>query len=71
MVLPGETIHTGGPDKCDCGTKMELRVLHSPAGYYIGTQCDTACGPWSRESGYYDTKEEAERALKAGGYERS
>lgn len=70
MVLPGETIATGGSDTCDCGDKLELRVLQSPAGHYIGTQCDKECGPWSRESGYYNTRVEAETALKKGGYER-
>lgn len=70
MVLPGETIQTGGPDKCDCGTELEIRILRSNAGFYIGTQCDQVCGPWSRESDYYDTREEAEKNLKLGYFGR-
>jgi hypothetical protein len=62
-MLPGETINSGAPDKCpDCGVKLELRVCHSAAGYYLGTQCN--CGPYSRESGYYKTQEEAAAALR-------
>ena len=38
------------------------------AGYYIGTWC--GCGPYSRESGYYRTREDAERAFRDEGYER-
>jgi hypothetical protein len=43
-------------------------VLRSAAGYYIGTQCE--CGPYSRESGYYRTYEEAESALNSGSFFR-
>mgnify|MGYP001185797902 CR=1 FL=1 len=61
MVLKGETIYRGAPSKCeDCGTKLELQVL-STCGYYVGTQCQ--CGPFSRETGYYQTREEAEQVL--------
>jgi len=69
MVLPGETIATGASDQCpDCKLKLVLQVLHSPAGYYIGTWCH--CGPYSRESGYYKNSLEAEVALMQGGFER-
>lgn len=69
MVLPGETIATGGPATCsDCKVTPKLEVLRSPAGYYIGTMCE--CGPYSRESDYFDTPEDAQKALDAGGYER-
>ena len=48
----------------------DLKVMKSPAGYYLGRTCwDKKDGyeePLSRESDYFDTKEEAERALKAG-----
>lgn len=48
--------------------------MQSPAGYYIGTEFvhnkDSDCAgmvePGSRESGYYETKEEADNALKHG-----
>ena len=62
MALPGETILLGAPCTCqDCGTKLVLQVCRSAAGYYLGTWCD--CGPYSRESDYFDTREEAEAAL--------
>ena len=61
MVLQGETIYRGAPDECeDCGTKLELKVLLTCV-YYVGTQCQ--CGPFSRETGYYATREEAEQVL--------
>lgn len=63
--MEGETIGLGAPDTCsDCGVKLELRVLHSAAGYYLGTACH--CGPYSRESCYYPSKEVAEYALRNG-----
>lgn len=48
-------------------TKLELQVLRSAAGYYLGYFCPQ-CGPYSRETGYM-TKEQAEAELakiKAG-----
>ena len=64
-MLPGETISSGASDTCeDCGVKLELQVLRSAAGYYIGAICD--CGPYSRESDYYPSREKAELALNTG-----
>jgi hypothetical protein len=64
MTLPKETIHTGAPNKCpDCGKRLVEEVLYSPAGYYIGTQC--CCGPYSRESYYYISRETAQKDLDA------
>lgn len=68
-MLPGETIGSGAPNKCDCGKKFRIRVLQSGGGYYIGTACENRdCSeygmPYSRESlRYWQTREEAERAL--------
>ena len=65
MTLPGETISTGAPAFCiSCKTDMKLEVLMSGAGYYIGTQCN--CGPYSRESGYFLSHDEALTALDEG-----
>lgn len=65
MALPGETIALGAPDTCpDCGVELKLQVCVSGGGYYIGTMCD--CGPYSRESGYYYSRKEAENALEVG-----
>lgn len=68
MVLSGETIQTGADDTC-CGVTLQLQVLRSNAGYYVGTQCNE-CGPYSRESGYYETREAADKALKTGSFGR-
>lgn len=69
MTLPGETIGSGGPNVCeDCKTHVKPEVLQSAAGYYIGTWCK--CGPYSRESGYYDTKAMAQVALANNDYQR-
>ena len=68
-MLPGETIASGAPSTCaDCFKDVEKEVLRSAAGYYIGTIC--ACGPYSRESGYYRTEEDAQRALNHGAFTR-
>lgn len=62
MALPNET---DAPDICPgCGKELKLRVLHSGAGYYIGTMC--YCGPYSRESGYYENREEAQNEMDSG-----
>ena len=68
-----ETIATVAPTECeDCGDILKLRVLRSNARsyigteFYIGTSCD--CGPYSRDSGYYRTYKQAERALLSGEY---
>lgn len=63
-MLVGETILSGCASTCsDCGVRMVLQVCRSAAGHYLGTWCD--CGPYSRESEYFKTREEAEKAIKA------
>lgn len=62
-MLPGEIEGTGEPVPCfDCDRLMPLAVQRSAAGFYLGYFCPQ-CGPWSRESGYFATREEAEKAL--------
>jgi len=69
MTLMGETIATGASDVCpDCEVELELQVLRSAAGHYIGTQC--GCGPYSRESGYYPSSDLAQRDLDSGMFSR-
>jgi len=64
-MFPGETILTGARSTCyDCNKELKFRVLSSPAGYYVGTQCEQ-CGPHSRETGYFKTIEEAQRELES------
>lgn len=65
-MIPGETIASGAADSC-CGTPVVYRVEASRAGYYIGTVCAGTCRQhYSRESDYYRTHIEAERALREG-----
>lgn len=68
-MMNGETILTGAAPKCaDCGTILVPQVCRSAAGYYVGTWC--LCGPYSRESGYYPTREAAQADLDADTYGR-
>lgn len=69
MTLPYETLQTGASATCeDCGTHLKPQVLQSAAGFYIGTACE--CGPYSRESGYYNAAIEALVALRSNDYSR-
>lgn len=69
MTLPKETLATGASNICpDCHKKVTVTVMHSNAGYYIGSYCD--CGSYSRESDYYEREEIAEAAFKSGDYGR-
>lgn len=68
MALPGETVGPYGAYCVDCQKKLTIDIYHSNAGYYVGYWCD--CGPYSRESGYYRTFGEAEKALTSGDYDR-
>lgn len=68
-MIPGETIATGASSRCsECNTEVVLHVCKSAAGYYVGTTCE--CGPYSRESIYYDRWDVAKRALDSGCYSR-
>jgi len=63
-MIPGETICSGAAATCpECGTKPELEVLTSGGGrnVYIGTRCK--CGPYTRESDYFPTREMAQGVL--------
>lgn len=69
MTLQGETLATGAPTVCpDCGDTVTAKVYASAAGYYVGTWCQ--CGPYTRESGYYRHRSDAERDLDDGTYFR-
>lgn len=59
MALPGEIGHSFKTCE-DCGVVLVPQVLKTCA-FYIGTFCN--CGPYSRESGYYATREEAQADL--------
>ena len=71
-MLPGETVASGASGKCKdpgCPGADGPKVLQSGAGFYIGYFCDM-CGPYSRESGYYGSAEEAAAALDSGEFGR-
>ena len=69
MTLPGECVSDTQTVCMECGTNLTIQVLSSAAGYYIGFFCPE-CGPYSRESGYYRSRDEAETALDLGGFGR-
>jgi len=69
MALPGECVKETKTTCHECGTELTIEVLKSAAGYYIGFFCPQD-GPYSRESGYYRSYEEAEKALSTGAYDR-
>ena len=67
MTLPGECVNA---DRVECcGETLKIEVLMSTAGYYIGFFCPK-CGHYNRESGYYKTKEMADKALETNGFYR-
>lgn len=47
----------------------DLKVMRSPAGYYVGRDyCESGCAdlkmPYSRESDYFATREQAHNCLQ-------
>lgn len=60
MAINGETGHCYSTCT-DCKQELLPQVLKSAAGYYVGTFCH--CGPYSRETGYFRTKEEVADVL--------
>jgi hypothetical protein len=67
-MIPGETIASGAPVTCpDCHTRTVLAVYESAAGFYVGTYCN--CGPYTRESIYYPTRDEARLRLVTRSWE--
>ena len=62
MAVDGELIGLGSITCEDCDTELPLQVCHSNAGYYLGHYCPK-CGPYSRETDYFPTREKAETEL--------
>ena len=46
----------------DCNSEIPLKVCQSAAGYYVGRFCPE-CGPYSRDSDYFKTREQAQSYL--------
>ncbi len=59
MALTGECVNVSRTACTECGTDLPIKVCVSAAGYYIGFFCPH-CGPYSRESVYYGSREGAE-----------
>lgn len=55
-MIPGEVLGLYGAYCPDCGQHLNLEVLQSQAGYYLGYWCHQ-CGPVSRETDYCPEKE--------------
>jgi hypothetical protein len=68
-MLPGECVGSLTETCFDCRSEMVIRVCRSAAGYYLGFLCPK-CGPYSRESGYFPTRDDATAALASGAYHR-
>ena len=69
MALTGECVKASSTACIECGAELSIKVCVSAAGYYIGFFCPQ-CGPYSRESGYYGSREEVEMALSRGVFDR-
>jgi hypothetical protein len=65
--MEGELAGIHDTVKCSCGAELRLDVQHSAAGYYLGYWCEE-CGPWSRETDYFKTRKDAEKALELEGF---
>lgn len=74
MAFPGETVGSGAPGPNEDDSVIGPQVMKSAAGYYIGYSCKENWAepgeepqifevPYSRESGYFATREEAEAVL--------
>lgn len=61
VMLPGGCVGFDGAE-CICGRKLQLQVLQSPAGYYLGYFCNN-CGPYSRETNYMPDLETVKQEL--------
>ena len=68
-MLPGECVGDTTEVCFDCRSEMAIKICTSAAGHYLGFICPK-CGPYSRESGYFPTKEDAQAALDSGAYHR-
>jgi hypothetical protein len=68
-MIDKETLANDAPRICsECQEEPQLGVYMSAAGYYVGTYC--GCGPYSRESGYFASEEDAKSALRTGKFGR-
>lgn len=64
MALESELMGLNGTICDGCGAELLLGVCRSAAGWYLGYFCGN-CGPYSRETGYFTSAQEAADALAA------
>ena len=67
-MLIGETVNDR-TTVCACGETLTIAVQKKGLHYYVGYECSN-CGPYSKESNYFDTREGAERALETGMFDK-
>jgi len=64
-MIHGETLATGASPVCtDCGIILKLQILHSFAGYYIGSECN--CEPTRAKAVTIRAKRKRKRRLNLG-----
>jgi uncharacterized Zn finger protein len=64
-LIPGETLgyKAAGIQCTDCGENMELKVMKSGGGFYLGYGC-SMCGPYTRETDYIKDRKSAQGLLE-------
>jgi hypothetical protein len=62
MALPGETVRLGAPHPYEDAMP---KIMQSAAGFYVGYSCEDG-SPYSRESGYYPSREAVVEAMLKG-----
>ena len=70
LTVSTDTIPARAERGCaTCQTRPEPDVFRSGGGFYVGRWC--RCGPFSRDSDYYEERPDAARALAEGNYGRT
>ena len=62
-MIPLKSIHDEETDCDGCGEHLVLDVYESGGGFYVGFWCPN-CGPYSRESRYFEKRRYAEKRLE-------
>ena len=62
-MIPLKAIHDEETDCDECGEHLVLDVYESGGGFYVGFWCPN-CGPYSRESRYFEKRRYAEKHLE-------
>jgi hypothetical protein len=57
-MFPGETLLSGATTMC-CANEVDIEVMSSPAGGYVGSRCGICQMPHTRETHYMPLDEAA------------